>query len=71
MPTHPAWSHPAWSHPAGVATTLDLLARTIIAVHDGTLAQRLVEPDDTELRAWQRDLLLRLVFGAGPAHAHR
>jgi hypothetical protein len=40
----------------------DLLARTIIAIHDGTMAQVLIEPDAAALRAWQRDLLLRSIF---------
>jgi AcrR family transcriptional regulator len=48
--------------PAASATP-DLLARTIIAVHDGTLAQVLVEPDDNSLRTWQRDLLLGSILG--------
>jgi AcrR family transcriptional regulator len=48
--------------PAASATP-DLLARTIIAAHDGTLAQVLIEPDDESLRTWQRDLLLGSVLG--------
>jgi AcrR family transcriptional regulator len=47
--------------PAASATP-DLLARTIVAVHDGTLAQVLIEPDDTSLRTWQRDVLLRSIL---------
>jgi AcrR family transcriptional regulator len=45
---------------------LDLLARTIIAVHDGTLAQVLIEADDDSLRVWQRELLLKAIFGDQP-----
>jgi AcrR family transcriptional regulator len=50
--------------PAASATP-DLLARTIVAVHDGTLAQVLIEPDDTSLRTWQRDVLLRSILADG------
>jgi AcrR family transcriptional regulator len=52
--------------PAGSAPP-DLLARTIIAVHDGTLAQVLIEADDDNLRIWQRELLLKSIFGDRPA----
>ncbi|MGC9665500.1 TetR/AcrR family transcriptional regulator [Planosporangium sp. 12N6] len=45
------------------AATPDLLARTIVAVHDGSLAQVLIEPDAADLRTWQRDLLLGAVLG--------
>jgi AcrR family transcriptional regulator len=45
------------------AGTPDLLARTIIAVHDGSLAQVLIEPDNAALRTWQRHLLLGAVLG--------
>ncbi|GAA1821958.1 TetR/AcrR family transcriptional regulator [Planosporangium flavigriseum] len=48
--------------PAASATP-DLLARTIVAIHDGTLPQVLIEPDDESLRKWQRDLLLGATLG--------
>lgn len=37
------------------------LGRALIAVHDGTLVQCLLEPDSAELRAYRLDLFLRVL----------
>ncbi len=58
--------------PALIAATADrnlpaasrtphLLARSVVAIFDGTAFQIAVEPTDSELREWRRDLLLLAV----------
>jgi AcrR family transcriptional regulator len=52
--------------PHATPAQLDTLARTLIAVHDGTQAQVVMEPGNPELGRWRRDLLVAALRDAIP-----
>jgi AcrR family transcriptional regulator len=52
--------------PGTTPAQLDTLARSLVAVHDGTQAQAVMEPGNPELARWRRDLLVAVLRSAIP-----
>lgn len=52
--------------PVATPAQLDTLARSLVAVHDGTQAQVVMEPGNPELARWRRDLLVAALRSALP-----
>jgi AcrR family transcriptional regulator len=50
--------------PGPTPAQLDTLARSLVAVHDGTQAQVVMEPGNPQLARWRRDLLVATLRGA-------